>query len=130
MKVRYKEFKTGEEVAEWYAAENIIQIVPLNPGFGVFSKIPTKEKIRNVIHGFLPGYVYFDDEYGCEEFKELILDLREMGFSNDEIEIAIETCIEELKKYSSPKYDPFYDSYEVKDSVITARNSNYFKNSQ
>ena len=27
MKVRYKEFKTGEEVAELYAADNIIQII-------------------------------------------------------------------------------------------------------
>lgn len=59
MKVQYKEFKTGEEVAEWYDADNIIQIIPLNPGFGVFS-----EENPNAY----PAYP--DDFYPFESKKE------------------------------------------------------------
>ena len=41
--MKYKEFTTGKEVAEYFNSRNIVQIVKLESGFGVFYEISKKD---------------------------------------------------------------------------------------
>ena len=71
--MKYKEFTTGKEVAEYFNSRNIVQIVKLESGFGVFYEISKKDieveigiKISVLIKLFKKlnrGSIYTNDDF-------------------------------------------------------------------
>ena len=59
MKIEYREFKTGEAVAEYYSADYIVAIVPIENGFGVFSKAVSIDSIKSMIWVYCQALVAY-----------------------------------------------------------------------
>lgn len=123
--MKYKEFTTGKEVAEYFNSRNIVQIVKLESGFGVFYEISKKDILKKMYMN-LPAYSYTED-LKDERFATTSIDLKELGFSQAEMPIVINEAIETIKHYKDEDGNQFYDKIIVDGSVVKGIASKYFK---
>ena len=123
--MKYKEFTTGKEIAEYFNSRNIVQIVKLESGFGVFYEISKKDILRK-LHMNLPAYSYTED-LKDERFATTSIDLKELGISQAEMPIAIRDSIDTIKHYTDEDGNQFYDKIIVDGSVVKGIASKYFK---
>ena len=123
--MKYKEFTTGKEVAEYFNSRNIVQIVKLESGFGVFYEISKKDILKKMYMN-LPAYSYTGD-LKDERFATTSIDLKELGFSQAEMPIVINEAIETIKHYKDEDGNQFYDKIIVDGSVVKGIASKYFK---
>lgn len=122
MKIEYREFKTGEAVAEYYSADYIVAIVPIENGFGVFSKAVSIDSIKSMIWGTLPGSSCLSNENDNEDLAILEIDLSQ-NYYGCEYKVALQEYLKVLASYTTSNGDKFYDKIYFNGSTITAINS-------
>lgn len=123
--MEYKEFTTGKEIAEYFNSRNIVQIVKLESGFGVFYEISKKDILKKMYMN-LPAYSYTED-LKDERFAATSIDLKGLGFSQAEMPIVINEAIETIKHYKDEDGNQFYDKIIVDGLVVKGIASKYFE---